>query len=303
MRNTNPFVLRGIVAACITAFVAILLLLVTACSDSASNDPASPPSASVTATPGAVVYGPINHDNPYEQVGLRHNALVHAGLAGLRAADTVSARALCDRALERAREWCLFDGIDADFTDQALRHGRDLRRPDDARLWLARFDHPAYSARETHYLRAIGELLLHSASIDETERGLLALEREILVEPWPAEAGKESAARIAISVAKHSFAYWKYVLLLALEQKYPSFRKGSIGEQEIRIEVQTPGQAIAAADIAGAMAGGEHAAVFGPLAAIKGAIVVGGTCSLVVATMVHHDKIIGFFKRLFGCDR
>jgi hypothetical protein len=302
--KTMPSFLRHAVAAMPALSAALLIaLIMVACSN--DNDPTavSPSRSSAVIDPSVVVYGTVNYSNPFESVGLRHNDIVHAGLTGLLASDTTSSSAMVQRMIERTREWASFSNYDAALSDACIDQSM-LRDPaKDYRAMLATIDNPRYSERENRFLRKLGKVLSTRGSFEDVEKGLAMLEMDILAEAWPADQSAEAAPRIAIAVAKHSFAYWKRVLTLALDLDKRTLGKTAFEPVDIIIEGATPGQMIVAADVAGAISGAEACAPAGPEKQLIGAIIVGGTSSLVAAVVVHHKKIISFFRRLVGCDR
>ncbi|MCZ7556759.1 MAG: hypothetical protein M5R41_10200 [Bacteroidia bacterium] len=283
--------------------VLVIALIAVACSKDDESTAVSPGRSSAVVDPSVVVYGVTNYSNPFESVGLRHNDIVHAGLTGLLASDTVSSTAMVERMIERTREWVAFSSYDAALSDACIDQGIARDPAKDYRAVLAGLNNPEYTERENRFLRKLGKVLATRGTFAEVEKGLALLEMDILAEPWPADRNAESAPRIAIAVAKHSFAYWKRVLSLALSLDRNALGKTSNEPVDITIEDASPGQMIVAADVAGAITGAERYAGAGPEKQIIGAVIVGGTSSLFTAVIVHHKKIIGFFRRLVGCDR
>jgi hypothetical protein len=281
----------------------VIALIVLACSNDNEPTAVSLSRSSAGIDPSVVVYGSINYANPFESVGLRHNDIVHAGLTGLLASDTASSSDMVQRFIERTREWASFANFDAALSDECIQTGVARDPAKDYRAMLATMNEPRYSERENRFLRKLGKVLSTRGTFEDVEKGLALLEMDILAEPWPAEQSAEAAPRIAIAVAKHSFAYWKRVLTLALDLDRRSFGKTASEPVDITIEGATPGQMIVAADVSGAISGAEAYAGAGPEKQLIGAIIVGGTSSLFTAAVVHHKKIIGFFRRLVGCDR
>jgi hypothetical protein len=210
---------------------------------------------------------------------------------------------MAERMSERTREWVAFSNYDAALSAACIDQGLARDPAKDYRAVLTGMNNPEYTERENRFLRKLGKVLSTRGTFEEVEKGLALLEMDILAEPWPADRNTEAAPRIAIAVAKHSFAYWKRVLSLALHLDRNALGKASDDPVDITIEGASAGQMIVAADVAGAMTGAERYAGAGPEKQIIGAIVVGGTSSLFTAVIVHHKKIIGFFRRIMGCDR
>ncbi len=303
MTLMRSFILRKSTALRILPITLLAMALAAACSNDKEDTPFAPSRGMAIPDPAIVIYGPVNHGNPFEEIGLRHNDVVHAGLTGLLPADTASSDIMLQRCVERVREWSAFANYDHEQTAKAIAHAltRDAAR--DYRKELLDLSDPKYSERELRYLHRLGEVLSIRATFDDVEKEVLRLEKEILSESWPADNRSETAPRIAIAVAKHSFAYWKRVMTLALDLDKLPLGKGTVGPMDIIIEGASAGQMVVAADVAGACAGAEYFAPLGPEKQLIGAVVVGGVSSLGTAVIVYQDKISRFFKRLFGCDR
>ena len=302
MTHMRSIVRRASMPALLLPVAFLAMMLVIACSDAPDSTPSSPTRALTVTDPAIVTYGPISETNPFEKVGLRHNDIVHAGLTGLLPEDTGSSEAMMHRCIERVREWSSFANNENELTETCIDVAVGTSGARDYREELRTLDDPKYTERELRYLRRLGEVLSIRGTFDEIEKELLHLERDILSEPWPSDNRSETTPRIAIAVAKHSYAYWKRVMILALNLDKLPLSKGVVGEMDIVIEGATAGQMVVAADVMGACSGGEHFAPLGPEKAIVGAVVVGGVSSLGMAVLVYHDKISRFFKRLFGCD-
>jgi hypothetical protein len=294
---------RIAVATRVFSLCMIALITGLACDETRDNHPLSPSRSTAEADAAGVVYGPVNDDNPFEAVGLGHNDILHAGLSGLHPIDTTSADLMAERFRTRIREWSSFSGYDGQMTERSIQHATKLLTPEGKRLSLRDYDVHGLTEREARYLGKIGEVLSSRGSFADIETALLDLEAEILAEQWPSDQRIEALPRIAISVAKHSFAYWKHVMTYALDIDKLSFGKGDIGPRDVVIEAVTACDVIVSADVMGACAGAEYFQAMGPGATLAGAIIVGGASSLGTAALVYHKEIGRFFKRLFGCDR
>jgi len=249
-----------------------------------------------------VLYGPISDINPYEYIGLRHNDIVHAGMRGLTPRDTVSVEAGLRRFDACVAEWGSLSGLDQHDIDtfRSVVHSATIAA--DRRRELSTLTSTRYTDRELRYLRRIGKALSLVGTFEEVERELLAVEMDIMSEHWHTDNHSELAALVAISVAKHSFAYWKRIILLSYGQSDAVLGKSVVEAVDILIEATTATEIITAADVMGALAGAQHFQPFGVDKAIIGAIVVGGSSSLMVAGIVYHDRIVAFFRRLLSCN-
>ncbi len=287
--------------------VSAALLLSAACDDPPSED--SSPVIPTRALPEGmeVVYGAVNKANPFEGVGLRHNDLVHAVLVSAQPWDTLSIPTMLSHIQKSVPAWAenaldvpAYRGIAHVKTAFALKIDTTARRR------LAAFDEPGYTARETGYLRQLGTLLCEARTFTALEGGLLDLERHILAETWPTDDATESAARIAISVAKHSCAYWKRVFCAAadvdpagLPISASTAGNGRLTKSaELLIHLVTRTEIIVAADAMAATSAGEAAAPLGPFHQLEAAIISGGVVSVVVTALVYFDEIVTFLRSL-----
>jgi hypothetical protein len=129
---------------------------------------------------------------------------------------------------------------------------------------------------------------------EDIENAMSGLEKEILAEKWPAGDSTEVAARIAISIAKHSFAYWKRMMrnVYGLDQVNAS-AMSKTAEDVVIATSKT--EIITAADVFAGVTAAENAQGAGLLAQIGAAIVTGGLVSLIVTVIVYFDDIVSFF--------
>jgi hypothetical protein len=282
------------------------LLLSAACDDPPNE--ASAPVIPTRALPEGleVVYGTVNKANPFEGVGLRHNDLVHAVLTSTEPWDTLSIPTMLSHIQKSIPAW----GEEALQVppERGIAHVKTafaMKIDTTARRRLAEFDMPGYTARETGYLRQLGTLLCEARTFAALEGGLLDLERRILAETWSADGVSESAARIAISVAKHSCAYWKQVFCIAsdidpttLTMNAAARRNALQKPAELLIHLVTKTELILAADVMAATSAGEAAAPLGPLHQLEAAIISGGAVSIVVTVLVYFDEIVKFLRSL-----
>lgn len=288
------------------AVLSFTLFLLAACDTVPSDNDAPASSASghqalALSVARQVVYGPVNNSNPFEHVGLRHNDAVHAVMLAAQPWDTLSFPTMNARIQKSIPAWAV-EEMDVP-EDRAMLHVKTayaMRIDSTARRQLASFDQPGYTARETRYLRRIGTLLCEATRFDHLEQGLLAIERDILAEAWPADRTRETAALVGISIAKHSLAYWKHVFCIA-EGIDPADAdaSGSLRkESSMLIHLITRCDIVVAADVIAGTAAGEGAAVFGPLVQLEAAIISGGTVSVLVATLVYWPDIMNFFREI-----
>lgn len=284
--------------------IAVALLVACDMPPNESNGPDSPlagQQAIAVSAARQVVYGPVNNSNPFEHVGLRHNDAVHAVMLAAQPWDTLSFPTMNARIQKSIPAWAA-DEMDVP-EDRALLHVKTayaMRVDSTARRQLASFDRPGYTPRETRYLRRIGTLLCESTRFDQLEQGLLSIERDILSETWPADRTKETAALVAISIAKHSLAYWKHVFCVA-EGIDPADvdATGSLRKQHsLLLHLITRCDIVVAADVIAGTAAGQGAAVFGPLVQLEAAILSGATVSALVATLVYWPEIVGFLREI-----
>jgi hypothetical protein len=289
------------------AIITATLLLFAAC-DRPPNE-SSLPAVSAMAVPAGmgVVYGPVNKANPFEHVGLRHNDLVHAVMVAAEPWDTLSIPAMFSHIRETTPEWSEA-AMDVPRT-RGIGHVQTafaLLIDSSARHQLAEFAAPGYTARELGYIRRIGTLLCNATTFPELEQGLLDIETNILAEKWPEGDSKEMYARIAISVAKHSCAYWKRMFFVAAgaDPTDPlnfgaSGNPGSFAKStELLLKLLTKSETVIAADIMAAISAAEAAAALGPLRQFEAAIVTGGAVSLVVGAMLYFMDFIEFIRSL-----
>ncbi len=281
--------------------ITVVLLLCTACDDPPPSDSSDVlPALAMPADP-AFACGPVNTANPLEHVGLRHNACVHSVILAAEPWDTLSMPTMFSRIQKAIPAWGEEAiGIPLERGIAHVKTAFALRIDSTARRQLAEFASPGCSPREIAYLRRIGRALCEMTSFRALEAGLLAIEKDILSESWPKGDSTEMAARVAISVAKHSCAYWKNVFCISAGidpstiDDVSSFRKST----ELLIHLTSRTEIVTAADVVAAVSAAEAAAVFGPLAQLEAAVVSGGAVSIVVATLVYFQEIKGFLQSL-----
>ncbi|MFZ1728664.1 MAG: hypothetical protein WBQ23_07665 [Bacteroidota bacterium] len=289
------------------AIISAAMLVFAACDNPPVEN--TTPVYSALAMPAGmpVMYGPVNKSNPFEYVGLRHNDLVHAAISAAEPWDTLSLPVMLAHFRKTIPEWS-----EAAMDVPRLRgigHVQTafaLQIDSSARYQLAEFAAPGYTARELGYIRRIGTLLCNAATFSALEQGLLDIERNILAEQWPDGDRKEMYARIAISVAKHSCAYWKRMFFVAAGADPSELSKfgnsGSPGcfakSTELLIHLVTKSETVIAADIMAATSAGEAAAALGPLKQIEAAIVSGSAVSLIVAALLYFNDVVEYIRSL-----
>lgn len=293
------------------AVISAALLLLAACDNPPVENHA--PVVSAMAMPAGmdVVYGPVNNANPFEHVGLRHNDLVHATIASAEPWDTLNVAAMFSHIRKSVPVWSAANmEIPGDRCIGHVSTAFAMEIDSSAPQRLASFTAPGCTAREIDYIRRIGRMFCEAVTFSALEEGLLDLEKRILAEQWPDGNTTETHARIAISVAKHSFSYWKRMFCTVAgvdPLEVSSFRlrgsgAGSLSKPaEPLIKILTKAQTVTAADVLAATSAAEAAAALGPLRQIEAAIVTGGAVSLVVAALVYFDDIVIFFRTLAGC--
>ncbi|MBN1448912.1 MAG: hypothetical protein JXA28_13365 [Bacteroidetes bacterium] len=273
------------------------LFLFAACSDPQAEAPEIP-SSYLAMRKSDIVYGPINDRNPFEHVGLRHNDLVHAVIASAQAWDTLDISHMFGRIQNSAAEWAEDQmGLSPDRSLELVQAAFALKIDSTAPQRLAQYRSPALTVRERDYIQRIGELLCRKQRFADAEAGLLALEREILAESWPAGDSTETAARIVISVAKHSFAYWKRMMCTVYDIENGDRALGK-SATDLIIYATSRTQIIVAADAIGAWVAFENTTPLGLGAQFEAAIITGGSLSLVVAVIVYWKEIVEFLDSL-----
>jgi hypothetical protein len=277
------------------------LLLFSACESPSGESNA--PLLQALAVPAEldVVYGPVNHDNPFEHVGMRHNDAVHSVVLAAQPWDTLSIPTMYSRIQKAIPSWAASAmDVPSEMGTAHVKTAFAMKIDSSARLQLASFDRPGYSAREIRYLRAIGSLLCEARSFPELEKGINDIERAVLSESWPEGNRTEIAARVAISVTKHSLAYWKHVFRTAAGipesdlATAPTLRK----QTELLIKLLGKCEIVVGADAMAATSAGEAAAGMGFLAQLQAAIISGGAVSTIVAVLVYWEDIVGFFREI-----
>jgi len=273
------------------------VIMFGACSEQPSESSALP-SSYLALRKSDVVYGPLNESNPFEHVGLRHNDLVHAVVASARPWDTLSAGNLLERTRLTAAEWSAEHlGFTADEIGDHIQTAFAMGIDSMARYQLAAFDSDRMTTREIDYIRSIGEVLCSSGRFEDIEEALLDLETDILTEAWPAGDSTEIHARIAIAVAKHSFSYWKQMMITAHGLDGATASALSKTSTDV-IELTTRADIIAAADVLVAVTTAENLEGVPILKRLGISILTGGAVSLIVAIVVYAKEIVGFLGSL-----
>lgn len=292
-------------------FIALTsFIMLAACSEPQTEAPEIP-SHYLAMRKSDIVYGPVNTANPFEHVGQRHNDMVHAVIESLHAWDTLDMSHILGRIQTSGAAWAQekYD-LDSDRSMKLVQSAFAMKIDSSAPQRLAAYESASLTAREEAYLHRIGELLCEENRFDEVEAGLLDIERDILAESWPAGDSTETAARIAISVAKHSFAYWKRMMctVYGIEDGSVSggtatvggTSGGSLGKTatDVIVEATSRSEIVMAADVIGAIAAGQNAQPLGALAMLEAAVITGGTLSLAVAVIVYWPEIREFVGKL-----
>lgn len=277
-----------------------VLALLTGC-EPAPSDADMPLLAMAAPVERTVTYGTINTDNPYEHIGLRHNEAVHAVMLAAQPWDTLSIPTMYARIQKAIPEWAERTmKVPHECARAHVKTAFAMKIDTAARRVLSVFDGPGHTPRERGYLRRIGTLLCDAASFAELESGLLHIERDILAEHWPAADGVEPAARVAISIAKHSLAYWKLVFSTAAGVRPSDLAKDVTTRRtnEELIKIVTKCEFVVAADALAGISAAESVAALGPLVQLEAAVISGGAVSMIVATLVYHEEIVGFLRSL-----
>lgn len=273
------------------------IVLFGACSDQPSGS-TTLPSSYIAMRKSEVVYGPMNNANAFESTGVRHNDLVHAVVASARPWDTLSTGNLLERTRLAAAEWGTDQlGFEPDDIGGHIQTAFALGIDSTARYRLADYASDRMTDRECGYIRSIGEVLHRVGDFETIEKALLNLEAAILSENWPAGDTTEIHARIAIAVAKHSFAYWKHMLIVAHGLDVASAPTLAKSATDV-IELTTRAEIITAADVLVAVTTAENLEGVPILKRLGISILTGGTVSLIVAILVYAKEIVGFLGSL-----
>ena len=166
-----------------------------------------------------------------------------------------------------------------------------------ARRRLAAFESETATEREQMYLRRLGDILCAKDTFENTERRLDVLERDILAEHWPEGDSTEVLPRMAISIARHSYAYWKRMML---EVTPRASTDGALSKTAVDLLIVTNSKTkiIVAADVFAGTSAAEAAAGAGILTQIQVGLISAGTVSAAVAIIVYFDDVVSFLNSL-----
>jgi hypothetical protein len=211
---------------CLTVF----LLFSLGCSD----EPVIPNSGNPVST---FQPAPLNPNNPYDSVGYFHNAILMYALdpADLDTADLADESTL----LAAARNLVIgLQSVDVSAWDAGVDFIAQNPNVDWAQYAMT-LGPPDFTAKEAYYINRIGYVLANISDSSEIKDSLIQIETDIVNDSWPVDLNVEAGARIAISVAKHSYHWWLWVL--------DGNRHGAFSK------IQGPWKEIAAADHAAAV--------------------------------------------------
>jgi hypothetical protein len=185
-------------AGCLVFF----LLFGIACSD----DPMTPNSVQRVST---YQPAPLNANNPYDSIGYWHNAILMHALDpdNMQPSDTTD-----QTTFHAAARGLIVNlpGMNIDAWDDGVQFIDDNPTVDWSD-YLMTLTSPYLSDKEEYYIHRIGYVLHHVSDSTEIKDSLFQIEYDIVNDTWPAHPDSSAGARIAISVAKHSFYWWLWV--------------------------------------------------------------------------------------------
>lgn len=158
--------------------------------------------------------------------------------------------------------------------------------------YLATYSNANLTQRELNYIHRMGSLFTMQFSNSQVYKdSLTQIENDIINEVWSAGDTTEYTARVAISVAKHSFTFWEDVAnnnsnLLSPRRKLTKIQRSTLPDWVWRI---------AGADVAGAIIVGSQTG-WDPLSTALGA----ATASAVQAVVTFWDDLTCWFRKWFG---
>ncbi|MCB2205276.1 hypothetical protein KQI65_11045 [bacterium] len=278
--------------------ITILLVagtLLCSCGES-SNEAPTLPSSYLAMRKSDLVHAPYHRSNPFDSVGIQHNMLVHHFISSTVPWDTLEMSHMLGRCQSSAAEWGnKMLGYSREQSLGLVQSAFALGIDSTARLRLAAYDSPLATSRERHYLRRIGEIFCEQTRFEETQRQLDNLEREILAEQWPEGNETEVLARMAISIARHSYAYWKRMMVevSGLPSDEGALRKTAT---DVIIRTNSKVQIISAADVIAGTSAAEAVSGAGLLTQIKVGLISAGAVSGAVAVIVYFDDIVSFLN-------
>ncbi len=276
---------------------AFTLTVLSACTDHGEEAPTLP-STYLAMRKSALVHAPYHAANPFDSIGIRHNQIVHAFVAATVPWDTLDVSHLLGRSQSAVTSWAMeHGGCTHDEGMGLVQSAFALRIDSTARRRLAAYVSAGVTPREQDYLRRLGEVLCTEDTFTDTQRRLDKLERDILTERWPAGDSTEVLPRLAIAIARHSYAYWKRMM----QEVTPlPAADGALSKTAVDVIIRTNSKAkiIVAADVIAGTSAAEAAAGAGLLTQIKVGLISAGAVSAAVAIIVYFDEVVSFLNSL-----
>ena len=239
----------------VTLFMGFLVsvsILLTSC-DSKNTEILSPSNGMTFSFKKA----PFNNNNPFDSVGFYHNEMIRYGLEGVDTnIDTTASLFWASMKTQMS----MIDGVtESQLQEYADTVGQYPNR--DWRDYLSKYSSTEFTAREIHYINRIGDFLLMDIDTTEGLDSLGQIEADIIAESWPAGDTTEVAARLCISVAKHSYYWWKQFFT-------SEFQKSNASSEEEEDKLSK----VVAADVAGVLSWGASTYILGgPITLVGGA--------------------------------
>lgn len=257
----------------VTSFIWILITLPIILSSCENNAEIVSPG---NITTNSFRKAPFNNNNPFDSVGFYHNELIRYGLVGVDT-NVDSTASLFWASMKN--QMAMIDGVTVshlqEWADTVSQHpNRDWRD------YLSSYSSADFTAREISYINRIGNLLQMDIDTTEGLDSLAQIEADIVMENWPAGDTTEVAARICISVAKHSYYWWKSF--------FPSsFQKSNTSTEEEEDKLSK----VVAADVAGVASWATAAAITGGPITLVGAAAASASASITSAIKNYWDDI------------
>jgi len=272
-------------------------LLLVSCAEHKDEAPTLPESYTAMRKSN-LVHARYNAQNPFDSIGIKHNQIVHAIVASMRPWDTLDVSHMLGRCQTTTCSWAMeLLHLSQEQSMELVQSAFALRIDSSARRKLAAYAHDGATEREQVYIRRLGDILCARDRFEDTERALDALERDILAEAWPRGDSTEVLARMAISIARHSFVYWKRMMCTVT----PGLESdGALAKtaEDLVIRTNSKTKLIVAADVFAGTSAAEAAAGGGILAQIQAGLISAATVSAVVAIIVYSDDIVSFLGSL-----
>jgi len=275
----------------------VIILLLSAC-DHRSDEAPTLPSSYLAMRHSSPVHAPYHDANPFDSIGIRHNQCVQYFVASAKPWDTLDVSRLLGSCRTSARDWAVAQlGVSQEQSLGLVRAAFAMGIDSTARRRLAAYESERATSREKMYLRRLGDILCAEDRFEDTERLLAALERDILAEHWPEGDSTEVLPRMAISIARHSHAYWKRMML---EVAPKASADGALSRAAVDLLIHTNSKTkiIVAADVFAGTSAAEAAAGAGILTQIKVGLISAGTVSAAVAIIVYFDDVVSFLNSL-----